>query len=96
MVLDLVLEEASLDNMGNNESNDGVLTAKEGTSLIKFPMVEEERVAFPLYHMNIIPREITHMPTVTNNAKMSLGETKRVFFINVINNVIKYIHRHTR
>ena len=74
MVLDLVLEEASSDNMGNNKSNDGVLPAKEGTSLIKFPIVEEERVVFLLYHMNIIPRAITHMPTVTNRAKMSLGE----------------------
>ena len=60
--------------MGNNESNDGVLLAKEGTSLMKFPMVEDERVAFLLYYMNIIPRAITHMPTVIRRAKMSLGE----------------------
>ena len=66
MVQDLVLEEASLDNMGNNESKDGALPATEGT---KFPMVEEERVAFLLYYMNIIPRAITQMPTVTNRAK---------------------------
>ena len=44
MVLDLVLEEASSDNISNNESNDGVLSAKEGISLIKFPIVEEGRV----------------------------------------------------
>ena len=74
MVLDLFLEEASLDNIGNNESNDGILLAKEGTSLTRFPMVEEERTAFLLYHMYIIPRAITHMPTVTKRAKMSLGE----------------------
>ena len=40
MVLDLVLEEASLDNMGNNESNDGALPAKEGTSLINFDYLQ--------------------------------------------------------
>ena len=70
VVCDLVLEEASLDNMGNNESKDGVLPAKEGKSLTKFPTVEEERVAFLLYHMSIIPRAITHMPTITNIVKM--------------------------
>ena len=60
--------------MGNNESKDGVLPAKEGTSLIKFPIVEEESVTFLLYHMNIIPRATTHMPTITNRAKMILGD----------------------
>ena len=81
--------------MGNNESNDGVLLAKEGTILTRFPMVEVERVAFLLYYMNIIPRVITHMPTVTKRAKMSSGrDTKRIVFIYVVNNVIKHIHRH--
>ena len=46
MVCDLVIEDASSDYMGNNESKDGVLPAKEGTSLTKFPIVEEERVVF--------------------------------------------------
>ena len=36
--------------------------------------MEEERVAFLLYHMNIIPRAITHVPTITNRAKMILGD----------------------
>ena len=61
--------------MGNKESSEGVLPTKEGTSLIKFSIVEEERVVFLLYHMNIIPRAITHMPIATNKAKMSLGES---------------------
>ena len=74
MVCNLVLEEASSDNMGNNESKDGALLAKEGTSLTKFCIVEEERVAFLLYLMNIIPRATTHMPTITNRAKMILGD----------------------
>ena len=30
VVLDLVLEDSSSDNMGNSKSNDGVLPAKEG------------------------------------------------------------------
>ena len=61
--------------MGNNEVSEGVSSAKEGTSLIKFPIVEEERVVFLLYHMNIIPRANIHIPMVTNKAKMSLGES---------------------
>ena len=95
MVCDLVLEEASSDNMGNNECKDGVLPAKEGTSLTKFPIVGEERVAFLLYHMNIIPRATTDMPTITNRGKMILGDRlERIVFIYVINNVVKHIHRH--
>ena len=66
MVHGLVLEEASSDNMGNNETKDGILSAKEGTSSTKFPTVEEEKVAFLLYYMNMIPSAITHIPTVTN------------------------------
>ena len=55
VVCELVLEDASSDNMGNNEFKDEVLPIKEGTSLTKFPRVKEERVAFVLYHMNITP-----------------------------------------
>ena len=80
MVLVLVLEVTSSDNMGNKESSKGVLPTREGTNLIKFPIVEEERVVFLLYHMNIIPRTITHMPIVTNRAKMSLGESVKGSF----------------
>ena len=69
----LVLEKASSDNMGNSKFSEGML-AKEGTILIKFPIVEDERVVFFLYHMDIIPRAITHMPTATNRAKMSSGD----------------------
>ena len=50
----------------------GTFSFKEGTSLTKFPTVEDVREAFLLYHMKIIPMAITHMPTDTNNAKMSL------------------------
>ena len=75
VVLVIVLEEASSDNMGNKESSEGVLSSREGTSLTKFPIAEEERVVFLLYHKNILTRAITHMPTVTNRAKMSLGES---------------------
>ena len=35
VVCDLVLEDASLDKMGNNESKDGLLPVKEGTSFFK-------------------------------------------------------------
>ena len=74
MVLVLVLEEVSSDNMDNKESSEGVLPTREGICLIKFSIVEEESVVFLLYHMNITPRTITHMPTFINMAKRSLGE----------------------
>ena len=34
------------------------------------------REVFLLYHMNMIPMAITHMPTDTNKAKMSLGDNE--------------------
>ena len=62
--------------MGNKEFSVGTFSFKEGTSLTKFPTVEDVRVAFLLYHMNITPMAITHMPTDTNKTKMSLGDNK--------------------
>ena len=57
--------------MGNKEFSVGTLSFKKGTSLTKFPTVEDVREAFRLYHMNIIPMAISHMPTDSNKAKMS-------------------------
>ena len=65
----LILEDVSSDNMGNQVFSVGTFLFKEGTSLIKFPTVEGVREAFLLYHMNIIPMAIMHMPTDTNKAK---------------------------
>ena len=62
--------------MGNKEFSVDTFSFKEGTSLTKFPTVEDVREAFLLYHMNIIPMSITHMPTETNKAKMSVGDNK--------------------
>ena len=70
----LFSEDVSSDNMGNKEFSIGTFSFKEGTSLIKFPTVKDVREVFLLYHMNIIPMAITHMPTDTNKAKMSLGD----------------------
>ena len=63
-------------NMGNKEFSVGVFSFKEGTSLIKFPTMEDVRDVFLLYHMNMIPMVIIHMPTDTNKAKMSLGDNE--------------------
>ena len=38
--------------------------------------MEDVREAFLLYHMNITPKAITHMPVDTNKAKMSLGDNE--------------------
>ena len=70
----LFSEDVSSDNMGNKEFNVGAFSLKEGINLIKFPTVEDIRVVFLLYHMNIIPMAITHMPTDINKAKMSLED----------------------
>ena len=54
----------------------GTLSLKEGTSLTKFPTVEDAREALLLYYMNITPRAITHMPMDTNKAKISMGDNE--------------------
>ena len=46
IVLFLFLEDASSDNIGNKELSVGTLSFKEGTSLIKFPIVEDVTEAF--------------------------------------------------
>ena len=71
-----VLENVSSDNMGNKEFSVGTLSPREVTSLTKFPIAEDVRVVFLLYHMNITPRAITHMPTDTNKAKISLRDNE--------------------
>ena len=76
VIVVLFLEDASSDNMGNKEFSVGTLSLREGTSLTKFPTVEDEREAFLFYHMNNIPRAIIHMPTDTNKAKISVGDNK--------------------
>ena len=72
----LFCEDVSSDNMGSKEFSVGIFSFKEGTSLIKFPTVEDVRETFLLYHMKIIPMVITQMPTVINNAKMSFGDNE--------------------
>ena len=72
----LLCEDVSSDNMGNKEFSVGVFSFKEGTSLIKFPTMEDVREAFLLYHMNMIPMVITPMPTDINEAKISLGDNE--------------------
>ena len=94
VIIDLFLEDASFDNISNKEFSVGTLSPREGTSLIKFPIVEDVRVVFLLYPMNITPRAITYMPTGTNKAKMSLGDMKMGSFYHILQNIIKHIHRH--
>ena len=77
MILVSVLEDVSFDNMGNKGFSEGASSPREGTSLIKFPIVEEVKVIFLLYHMKITPRAITHMPTVISKAKISLGDNEK-------------------
>ena len=62
--------------MGNKVFSVGTLSFKEGKSLTKFPIVEDVREVFLLYHMNIIPRAITHMPMDTKKAKISVKDRK--------------------
>ena len=72
----LFLGDVSSDNMGNKEFSVGTFSFKEGTSFTRFPTVEDVREVFLLYHMNIIPMAIMHMPTDTNEVKMSVGDNE--------------------
>ena len=72
----LFCEDVSSDNMDNKEFSMGVFSFKEGINFTKFPIVEAVREVFLLYHMNMIPMATTHMPTVINEAKISLGIMK--------------------
>ena len=67
-------EGVSSDNMGNKEFSVGVFSIKEGSYLIRSPTIEEMREAFFLYHINIIPITIIHIPTNTNKANISFGD----------------------
>ena len=61
----------------------GVFSFKEGINFTKFPIVEVVREAFLLYHMNMIPMATTHMPTVINEAKISLGDNENGYFSSI-------------
>ena len=66
--------------MGNKEFSVSVFSIKEGTSLTRFPTMEEVREVFLLYHMNMIPKTIKHKPIATNKGKMSLGGNENGYF----------------
>ena len=76
--------------MGNKEFSVGVFSFKEGTSLIKFPTMKDVREAFLLYHMNMIPVAITHMPTDINEAKISLGDNGNSMMFCTNNTVLSF------
>ena len=63
--------------MGNKEFRVGFFSVKDGISLLKFPIVEEVREVFLLYHMKSIPKAIKHMPVTINKAKISLGDNEK-------------------
>ena len=69
-----VIDCASSDNMGNTESKDGVLPAKEGTSFTKSLTIEDERVPFLLYHMSTSSKAIINMPITTYVINIILGD----------------------
>ena len=54
--------------MGSKEFSVGIFSFKEGTNFV--------REVFLLYHINIIPMAITHMPVIINKARMSLGDNE--------------------
>ena len=47
VVCELILEDASSDNMGNNEFKDRVLPTKEGTGLTQVPNSGRGKSSFP-------------------------------------------------
>ena len=67
-------EGACSDNMGNKESNVGIFSFSHGINLSMFPIVEEVKEVFLLYHMKRIPMTMVHIPVSTNRAKISFGD----------------------
>ena len=67
-------EGASSDYMGNKESSVGIFSFNDGINLSKFPIVEEVKEVFLLYHMKRIPMTMVHTPVSTNRANMSFGD----------------------
>ena len=65
---------ACSDNMGNKESKVGILSFSDGINLSKFPIVEEVKEVFLLYHMKRIPMTMVHTPVSTNRANISFGD----------------------
>ena len=70
------LVRACSDNMGNKESSVGILSFSDGINLSKFPIVEEVKEVFLLYHMKRIPMTMVHIPVSTNRANISFGDIK--------------------
>ena len=64
--------------MGNKESNAGIFSFNDGINLSKFPIVEEVKEVFLLYHMKRIPMAMVHIPLSTNRANISFGDIKNV------------------
>ena len=48
-----------------------------------FPTLEEVKVVFLLYHMNVIPIIMVHMPISTKSASMSLGDNENGYFSSI-------------
>ena len=67
-------ESACSENMGNKESSVGIFSFNDGINLSKFPIVEEVKEVFLLYHMKRIPMTMVHTPVSTNRANMSFGD----------------------
>ena len=63
--------------MGNKEFSVGIFSFKEGISLIKFPIIEEVKEFFLLYHMKRIPMATVQTPVSTSRANMSSGDNEK-------------------
>ena len=62
--------------MGNKESSVGIFSFKDGINLSKFPIVEEVKEVFLLYHIKRIPMTTVHAPVSTNRADVSFGDNE--------------------
>ena len=65
--------------MGSKEFSVGIFSFKEEISLIKFPIVEEVKEVFLLYHTKRIPMAIVHMPVSTNRANMGFIDNENPY-----------------
>ena len=59
------------DNMGNKESKVGIFSFRDGNNFSIFPIVEEVKEVFLLYHMKRMPMITVHRPIAIKRAKIS-------------------------
>ena len=81
------------DNMGNKESKVGIFSFKDGNNFSIFPIVEQVKDVFLLYHTNRMPMITVHRPMAIKRANISFGDNEKGYFSSMF---LEYLHWHGR